>query len=255
MAQFATLTPLETIRPWRDLYRQEMSCQIIHDSIHFRQGWTREYQLCLGPVAVGYASVAVAGPWKEKPTAYEFFVMPPYRDRSFDLFEAFLAGAGFVAIETQSNDPFLTVMIHQYGRDVKTESILFHDRITTHHPPPEGVVFRPARADDPGRDKDEPLDWRWVLEAGGAIAATGGVLWHYNRPYGDIFMDVAEPFRRRGLGAYLVQELKRVTYERGGVPACRCNTTNAASRKTLQKSGFVPCGHILTAEVAPQGGA
>jgi RimJ/RimL family protein N-acetyltransferase len=32
----------------------------------------------------------------------------------------------------------------------------------------------------------------------------------------------------------------------GSVPAARCNPHNIASRKTLQKTGFVPCGHILT---------
>ena len=62
-------------------------------------------------------------------------------------------------------------------------------------------------------------------------------------------MAVAEPFRRRGLGSYLVQELKRVCYRDGNVPAARCNTTNVASRKTLQKAGFVPCGHILVGSV------
>ena len=82
------------------------------------------------------------------------------------------------------------------------------------------------------------------------IAATGGILFHYNRPYGDIFMEVAEPFRRGGLGSYLVQELKRVCYEQGNVPAARCNPTNIASRKTLQKAGFVPCGHILSGSVS-----
>ena len=58
-------------------------------------------------------------------------------------------------------------------------------------------------------------------------------------------MDVAEAFRRRGLGAFIVQELKRVCYEGGSVPAARCGADNVPSRRTLQKAGFVPCGHIL----------
>jgi predicted GNAT family acetyltransferase len=58
-------------------------------------------------------------------------------------------------------------------------------------------------------------------------------------------MEVAEPFRMRGLGCYIVQELKRVCYELGSIPCARCNTGNVASRKTLQKAGFVPCAHIL----------
>jgi GNAT superfamily N-acetyltransferase len=78
------------------------------------------------------------------------------------------------------------------------------------------------------------------------IVGTGGILYHYNRPYGDIYMAIAEPFRRRGLGAFLVQELKRICYEQGSVPAARCNVNNTASQLTLQKAGFVPCGNIVT---------
>jgi GNAT superfamily N-acetyltransferase len=62
-------------------------------------------------------------------------------------------------------------------------------------------------------------------------------------------MEVSETFRRHGLGSFLVQELKRVCYEGGRVPAARCNPRNVASRRTLQKAGFVPCGHILVGSV------
>jgi GNAT superfamily N-acetyltransferase len=89
-----------------------------------------------------------------------------------------------------------------------------------------------------------------MIEAGGDIAATGGILFHYNVPYGDIFMAVAEPFRRRGYGSYLVQELKRTCYEMGRIPAARCNAANTASRETLQKAGLLPCARLLTGVIA-----
>jgi GNAT superfamily N-acetyltransferase len=79
----------------------------------------------------------------------------------------------------------------------------------------------------------------------GEIVAKGGVLFHYNVPYGDVYMDVDEPYRRRGIGSYLVQELKRICYELGAIPAARCSTDNVASRRTLQKAGLVPFAHIL----------
>jgi GNAT superfamily N-acetyltransferase len=84
----------------------------------------------------------------------------------------------------------------------------------------------------------------------GTVMARGGILFHYNRPYGDIYMEVSEPFRRRGLGAFLVQELKRLCYQQASVPSARCNPGNIGSRKTLQKAGFVPCGHILAGALA-----
>jgi len=242
---------LEGILPWRDMYRLEMSCQIIHDSIHSRPGWTQEYALFAGRVAVGYGSIAIAGPWKEKPTLYEWYVVPQYRSRMFDLFSPLLETSGAATIETQSNDPLLTVMLHTFAQSVTSESILFHDKLTTAHSP-HGAIVRRATPDDAAQLLSHELDAEanWVVEVERKVAAAGGVLFHYNRPYGDIYMKVAEPFRRRGLGSYLVQELKRVCYEQGNVPAARCNPTNIASRKTLQKAGFVPCGHILSGSVS-----
>jgi GNAT superfamily N-acetyltransferase len=74
---------------------------------------------------------------------------------------------------------------------------------------------------------------------------------HYNPPYGDVFMEVADPARRRAFGSYLVQEVKRACYEAGRRPAARCDSGNVGSRKTLDKAGFLPCGRLLVGEVVP----
>src|SRR5215831_16754259 len=78
------------ILPLRTRYRREMNCQIVHDSIHQRPGWTLSYLLQLGNTAAGFGSVAIAGPWKDKPTLLEFYVLPEHRTRAFELFEALL---------------------------------------------------------------------------------------------------------------------------------------------------------------------
>jgi GNAT superfamily N-acetyltransferase len=88
-----------------------------------------------------------------------------------------------------------------------------------------------------------------MIESDGVAVATGGALFHYNPPYGDLYMEVSEPYRRRGYGSYLVQELKRICYEIGKVPAARCNVANVASRKTMEKAGLLPCARILQGEV------
>jgi L-amino acid N-acyltransferase YncA len=219
---------------WRDLYRQEMNCQIIHDSLHRREGWTQPYLLELDGAAAGYGSIVLAGPWKGTRTVFEFYAAPKHRSQLLDLFDTFLAASAATAINAQTNDALLSVMLYAYGRDIKSEKIVFQDKLTTNHIL-EGVTLR-------RRESEED----WVLEAEGEAAGKGGILYHYNRPYGDIFMEVAAPFRRRGFGCYIVQELKRVCYEQGSIPCARCDTQNLASRKTLQKAGFVPCAHILT---------
>jgi GNAT superfamily N-acetyltransferase len=246
----AKAASVNEILAWRDLYRHEMSCQIVHDSLHAREGWTREYLLVAGGTMAGYGSIVVGGPWKGKPTVFEFYVLPGYRSRIFDLFTALLTASGSMLINAQSNDPLLTVMLHAFAHTITSESILFHDRLTTTHLP-VGAVFKRAAPVDAAAvvPHHQEAVGNWVVECEGTIAATGGILFHYNRPYGDIYMEVAEPFRRRGLGAFLVQELKRVCYEHGNIPAARCNPANIPSRKTLQKAGFVPCGHILNGAV------
>ena len=240
---------LESIRAWRDMYRLEMDCQIIHDSIHSRLGWTQEYSLHCNEVAVGYGSVAIAGPWAEKPTIYEFYIIPEYRTYIFALFEALLKASGAPNIEVQSNDSLATMMLLTFARDVRSESILFEDQITTKHAPPS-AAFREAAAEDMPDVSADRLRWHGVIECEGKVAATGGILFHYNPPYGDIYMEVAALFRKRGFGSFLVQELKRVCYEGDYLPGARCSPANLASRRTLQKAGFVPCGHILTGTVS-----
>jgi GNAT superfamily N-acetyltransferase len=241
---------LREIEHLRDIYRHEMNCQVIHDSIHGRPGWTHEYLITAGGAKAGYGSVAVAGPWQGKPTVYEFFLLPPHRQRVFDAFAALLTMSGAATIETQSNDVLLTTMLHAFAPAVASESILFHDKMTTAHTLAD-AVFRRATPADAGTMTEQQLDpeARWVVAVGGAVAGAGDILYHYNRPYGDIYMAVGEPFRRRGVGTYLVQELKRACYEGGSIPAARCNPKNIASRQTLQQAGFVPCGHILTGTV------
>lgn len=247
----ASTAPVEEILPWRDLYRQEMNCQIIHDSLHFRKGWTQSYLLRIGEVVAGYGAAAVGGPWTGKPALFEFYVARPFRSRLFDLFSALLKASGVGKIEVQSNDRMLTVMLQTFAPRATSESILFQDEITTAHRP-AGAIFRRATAEDLPQMIEHGLDQEagWMVAAEGTPAAAGDILFHYNRPYGDIYMKVAEAFRRRGLGSFLVQELKRVCYEQGSVPAARCNPSNLASRRTLQKAGFVPCGHILTGVVS-----
>jgi GNAT superfamily N-acetyltransferase len=247
----AKLSSAPEILPFRERYREEMNCQVVHDSIHRRAGWTLTYVLEIGGVAVGFGSVALGGPWKDKPTLFEFFVLPVHRARAFELFDALLAASGARLMEIQSNDTLLAVMLHAYARDIASEKVVFHDKLTTALPA-KGAILRRVTSDEETQDHLEQRQGgaECVLEFGGQVVGQGGILFHYNRPYGDIYMEVTEPFRRRGLGSYFVQELKRLAYELGAIPCARCNPTNIASRRTLQKAGFVPFAHMLTGVLA-----
>ncbi len=244
----ASAVPVSEILPWRQAYRHEMQSQIVHDSLHAREGWTQSYLLNVDSTAVGYGAVAVAGPWLGTRTVFEFYIAPEYRTRAIDLFETFVAAAGITAFEVQTNAALLTVMLHLWCPAARSEKIVFREQQTNALPAPAGAIFRHATPDDAGRmfpHEFEPAG-NWLVEVEGTIAATGGIALHYNRPYADIFMEVSTAFRRHGLGNYLIQELKRVCHEEGSIPCARCSPDNIASRRTLQKAGFVPIAHILS---------
>jgi len=247
----ATLASALQVLPMREQHRQEMNCQIVHDSIHRRAGWTMTYLLELGGVEAGFGSMAIGGPWTDKPTIFEFYVRPEQRARAFDLFEALLEASGARFMVIQSSDLLLAVMLQTYAREVTSEAIVFRDQVTTALPA-MGAVLRCKTPEDETRRCIEERQGgpEWALDLNGETVATGGILFHYNRPYGDIYMDVAEPYRGRGFGSYLVQELKRAAYELDSIPAARCNAGNVASRKTLQKAGLVAYANILTGTLA-----
>jgi GNAT superfamily N-acetyltransferase len=240
-----SVVSLGEILTLRDLYRQEMNCQIVHDSLHQR-GFTEMYLIRLGGQIAGYGCVAGFGS-SPRHVIKEYYVLPAFRAAALPLFRRLIDESRARKIEAQTNDVLLTLMLFDCAVDIESETILFHDVFTTSHAVP-GICFRRVAESDRSRifpHTREPVG-DWLIEVEGQVAATGGIYFHYNIPYGDLFMEVAEPFRRRGYGRYLVQELKRTCYQMGRIPAARCNESNVASRSTLQSAGLLPCARIVS---------
>jgi GNAT superfamily N-acetyltransferase len=236
----------QTIEPMRELYRQEANCQIIHDSFLSR-GLADPYLILVNGRLAGYGAVGNKYP---KDQLTEFYTLPSMRPFALPMYRELLKFSQATHVEAQTNMPLMLLMLHDCASNIRVDAILFHDAITTHLVCPEGV-FRPITPEEKPsifEHHGEPVG-DWVIEAGGAVVATGGFLSHYNPPYGDIYMEVSESARRRGYGSYLVQEIKRVCYEAGKKPAARTGPENIASRATLQKAGLLPCGHIVFGEV------
>lgn len=241
--------PLEAILGLREEYRREMDCQIVHDSWHAR-GFTDSYLCRIDDEIVGYGSVGGAPP-EPKDTLKEFFVLSRFRCTALPLFRQLVAISGARAIEVQTNDVLLSLMLYDCAVDVTSETILFADAVTTALPAPGVALSSMTDADRANvfPHISEPVG-DWALACDRELAATGGIFFHYNPPYGDIYMEVAGPYQRRGFGSYLVQELKRICYDMGRVPAARCHQNNQASRLTLQRAGMFPCARILRGRIA-----
>jgi GNAT superfamily N-acetyltransferase len=241
--------PLEAVLPLRELFRREMNCQIVHDSLPGR-GFGDLFLIRAGGRVAGYGFV-MGYRGEPRDMIQEFYVLPALRGSAMPMFRRLIEVSGARRIEAQSNDVLLTLMLYDFATNITSDRIVFHDGLTTGLVVP-GAVFRATAEADAGRIFEHKVEGvgEWLLEHDGAIVATGGIATHYNPPYGDLYLEVDAQSRRRGYGSYLVQELKRACYEMGRVPAARCNATNAASRATLQKAGLFPCARMLSGVLA-----
>lgn len=242
-------TELGAILPLREEYRREMACQIVHDSWHAR-GFTTSYLLRVGGSVVGYA--AVGGPPRAaRDIIKELYLVPAHRGEALPLFRRLIAVSQARFVEAQTNDILLSLLLWDCAVELTSETILFADAERTRLAPADVHLRRVTEADRASifHHTREPVG-DWGLEREGEIVATGGLLFHYNPPYGDLYMEVAAPYQRRGYGSYLIQELKRIGYEGGHVPAARCHVDNVASRRTLQRAGLLPCARIVRGRLA-----
>ena len=226
------------IESMRELYRHEAHCQIVHDSALSRR-IAHPYMIHLNGRIAGYAGV-----WNKyyPKRIMEFYTLPHVRQYALPMFRKILTVSRATHIEAQTNIPLILNMLYDCGTNIIEEKILFEDGFTTKLNCPAGVLRQSKPGDHRGAGE-------WVVDVNGTIVGTGGVLYHYNPPYGDIYVEVSETERRKGFGSYLVQELKQIAYEAGKIPAARCDPSNVSSRLTLEKAGFLPCGYLLAGEV------
>lgn len=205
----------------------------MHDSVISR-GLADPYLLLRSGKAVGYAGI-----WKKyhPGRVVEFFLLREAEPLCEDFFRRLIDLTNATHIEAQTNVPGMLQWLERWGGNEVEEKILFEDRVATHLTCSSAILRRGG----------SPAEW--LLDLHGEVVARGGALSHYNPPYWDLYMDVAEGHRRRGFGSYLVQELKRICYEAGKVPGARCDPDNVASRRTLEKAGMRVCGSLLVAEL------
>lgn len=229
----------------RASFLQENNFQFVCDKCHY-YGWSDDYLFTVDGIKAGYGCVWGTAKRQGRDCIFEFYLLPQFRLHDTVFFEKLIQIASPVFIEAQTNDRFLAPLFFRYAHNIQAEAILFEDGNETSLSFP-GALLREATAAD-GMDSNDSTH---VLEVNGEIAGTGGLMLNYNHPYADIYMDIREAFRGKGLGALLVQELKREAYRIGRVPAARCNISNNISKATLLKGGLRICGYRLRGDIRP----
>jgi len=194
------------------------------------------------------SAVAYGGVWTRhhKGRVMEFYAVPRSSVDPVRSLRELVTASGATHMEAQTNIASMLRLLRTCATDISEENLLFDDGPPTDLSCP-GATFRRRR------EEDDAPEGEWVVSLGGKAVAGGGVLTHYNRPYGDLYLEVREDYRGRGVGSWMVQELRRVAREGGHVPAARCAPGNEASRRTLERGGLVACGSLLVGRVVPAG--
>ncbi|WP_336516665.1 GNAT family N-acetyltransferase [Pollutibacter soli] len=238
---------LKDVLPLRELYLQENNFQIRYNARHER-GWADEYIISCDDQRVGYGSVAGRNNISDRDCVFEFFLLQGFRNISETAFEKLLENSKARVIESQSNDLLTTSLLYRFAKNINADIILFEENVTTHLKP-VSAVFRKRREEDIIFEHFAEPVGDYLIEFNNEVVATGGYLTHYNFPFCDLYMEVREDQRLKGFGSYLVQEVKKVSYLNGRVPAARTGIENKKSMKTLLKAGFKIAGFMLIGEV------
>lgn len=236
-------TGLQEIIELRKLFLQENNVQFIHNKCHL-YGWADTYLFTLRDQVAGYGAVWGRDKREDRDAIFEFYVLPPFRKLTSAFFTAFRNTAGTRYIECQTNLPLLAAMFFEHASGIYAEAILFEDHFLTHYLG-EGMVFQQKEK----REDENPNDRACVIRQQEEVIAAGGLMLNYNWPFADIYYEVNEQYRNRGVATFMVQELKKVAYAMGRVPAARCNVRNAISKATLFKAGMRVCGYLLQGEL------
>ncbi len=97
----------------------------------------------------------------------------------------------------------------------------------------------------------------YVVHDRQTLVATGECIPSQQQPpYADLGMVVGRSHRGRGLGSLMLRQLKQRCYEAGWKPICSCAADNLASKKAIEKAGFISDQRMVTVllpRIAPSG--
>jgi ribosomal protein S18 acetylase RimI-like enzyme len=238
------------IESLRAMFLTENHCQIRFDAVH-RRGWADEYLLILDGCTVGYGSIKGLRETDDRDSIFEWYLRPETRFASDKIFQRLIDVTAAKYIVAQTNQPQLSGLQARHASSLSSEALLFGNPIIKQESAPSGCRFRKIEL------RDNPLfahraepEGTFGIERNGVIVATAGYLQHYNFPFVDLYLEVRDDCRGRGIGRYLIQELIKYCFLVGRIPAARCNPANLASKKCLLCGGFKQVGSILIGQLA-----
>jgi len=213
------------------------------------------YEIVLDEKIIGHFSV------DDSKTLIQFYIRKEYFVHAPEVFQYLIKNDIVKKAMVSTKEPEYLSLCLDYQKSIEGDVYLFSDMEKRDYGL-EGfndISFRLAKDSDlddidPTRDpnfKDyyENLienEQLFVLYDGTTFLGIGEFRISNTHPqFGDIGMDVEEKFRRKGVGTYIITKLKEHCYNNNLMPMAGCNVKNMASKKTLEKCGFISNHRIV----------
>ena len=214
------------------------------------------YEISYNKKIIGHFSV------NAHKTLVEFYILKEYYTYSQEIFKYIIKSDMIedAAVSTKQSE-FLSLCL-DFQKSVYVSSYLFTDTENKkyeldHY---ENISFRLAKKSDiqainikceqrPRGYYEELIenDQLFVLYDGDILLGIGEfrISKTHHGQYGDIGMIVAEEHRRKGVGTYIIIQLKEHCYKKNIKPMASCDSKNIASINTLIKAGFISDHRII----------
>lgn len=197
-----------------------------------------------------------------------FHLLQSYQDRSQEIFRWIVSTYNIQHAITSTIEPLYFSLCLDLQISIALHSYLFRDHRRIE--PPSALsksIFRKAETQE---FDDIALFYQTNIEGAGewiepfvkkrlnrqelfvlydqqTLIATGECIPSQQQtPYADLGMVVARAYRGRGLGSYMLMHLKKHCYKSGWKPICSCAADNYASKKAIEKAGFISEHRMVT---------
>ncbi len=194
-------------------------------------------------------------------TLLRFHLAGEYRARAQEIFRWIIATHGIRRAITSTIEPLYFSLCLDVQQGILLHSYLFHGSTHVEAPSRLGAII--VRTVEKGEFDAIARFYRaqtrgageWIeaflrarldrqelvgLYDGQSVVATGECIpSRAQPPYADVGMVVAHAYRGRGLGSAMLVHLKEHCSAAGWVPICSCAADNGASKRAIEKAGFL----------------
>lgn len=197
----------------------------------------------------------------------EFYLAQEYLTRKEEIFSKALQNYSIRKVYCKTFDSILLICSQSFSRSARIMSTIFRDyfngastesdssiriRLAT-----EADISRLLSYDSGLYETPEELRYTvsnrmvYMFEKENSLIGCGYLIKILpDKNYYDIGMWVNPDFRNEGYAAMIISHLKKLCFSHGYIPVCGCRVDNVASRKTLEKTGFVSKHAIIEFDVS-----